>query len=66
MSESEPTCSFCHKPRSKVAKLIVGDGQIAICDRCVAYCFEILRREGIDMTLHEQPAKNESKTENPG
>jgi ATP-dependent protease Clp ATPase subunit len=60
MTDLEPTCSFCHQPKSKVVKLIAGDGEIAICNYCVALCYDVLRREGVDMTLREQPPKNET------
>jgi len=66
MSESEPTCSFCHQPKSKVGKLIQGEGQVAICNYCVALCYDVIRRESVDMTLHEQPPRNENETGTPG
>jgi ATP-dependent protease Clp ATPase subunit len=53
MNESVLSCSFCHQPKSKVEKLIVGEGRIAICNHCVALCYEVLRKEGLDMTLGE-------------
>jgi ATP-dependent protease Clp ATPase subunit len=55
MNDPEPTCSFCHQPKSKVLKLLVGDGQTALCNYCVALCYNVLRREGVDMTLHDAP-----------
>ena len=48
-SMSEPTCSFCHQPGSKVGKLIAGAGQVAICNHCVALCHDVLSRGGVDM-----------------
>ena len=40
-------CSFCAKPHEQVERLIAGPGQVYICNRCVARCNEILRREGV-------------------
>jgi hypothetical protein len=40
-------CSFCLKPHEQVERLIAGPGQVYICNRCVARCNEILRREGV-------------------
>ena len=60
MSDPEPTCSFCHQPKSKVVKLIAGEGQAAICNYCVALCYDVLRREGVDMTLHDAPPGSEN------
>jgi ATP-dependent protease Clp ATPase subunit len=64
MNDPEPTCSFCHQPKSKVGKLISGDGQVAICNHCVAVCYDVLRREGFDMTLRDQPPKDENESGN--
>ena len=41
MSEPLVECSFCHKHKDTVAKLIVGD-QVAICNECVALCSGLL------------------------
>ena len=37
-------CSFCGKPKQEVKKLIAGSG-VYICDKCVASCTEILKKE---------------------
>ena len=41
MSEPLVECSFCHKHKDSVAKLIVGD-QVAICNECVSLCGSLL------------------------
>ncbi len=66
MNNSEPTCSFCHQPKSKVRKLIAGEGQLAICNYCVVLCYEVLRREGIDVTFHDQSPRDENEPNSPG
>jgi ATP-dependent protease Clp ATPase subunit len=63
MNESEPTCSFCHQPKSRVGKLIVGTGQVAICNYCVALCCDVLRQEGFDMTFRDKSPGNKTKDE---
>jgi ATP-dependent Clp protease ATP-binding subunit ClpX len=39
-----PSCSFCSKNQSDVAKLIAGPG-VYICDECIRLCREILHEE---------------------
>jgi hypothetical protein len=46
MSETEPSCSFCHQPQSKVRKLIASDSAVHICNYCVALCHRVLVKEG--------------------
>ena len=41
MSEALVECSFCHKHKDTVAKLIVGD-KVAICNECVSLCGSLL------------------------
>ncbi|HZT66581.1 MAG TPA: ClpX C4-type zinc finger protein [Acidimicrobiales bacterium] len=41
------TCSFCHKDRDQVRKLIAGPGAVHICNECVDLCVEIMRVEGV-------------------
>ena len=41
MSESLQTCSFCHKHKDQVQKLIVSD-MVAICNECVTLCQDLL------------------------
>lgn len=41
-------CSFCHKPQSKVFRIIAGPGlsePVYICDECVKICDEVLEEE---------------------
>lgn len=40
--EPEMRCSFCHKSRSQVKKLIAGENGVCICDECVAACSDML------------------------
>jgi ATP-dependent Clp protease ATP-binding subunit ClpX len=40
-------CSFCHKHKDQVAKLIVSD-QVAICNECVSLCQDLLIDEAAD------------------
>jgi len=41
-------CSFCGKPRSRVASMIAGPTPaVAICNECVALCAEIVSEEGV-------------------
>jgi len=41
-------CSFCHKDRDKVEKLIASKDDVFICNECVELCCEILAEEGFD------------------
>jgi hypothetical protein len=48
--ESEIRCSFCHKSRAVVAKMIGSPGESPksyICDECVQVCVSVLGDEGI-------------------
>ena len=38
---SAATCSFCHKERHEVAKLVCGS-EVSICDECVQLVAEIM------------------------
>ena len=40
-------CSFCLTPHEEVERLIAGPSQVYICNRCIAKCNDILRREGV-------------------
>jgi ATP-dependent Clp protease ATP-binding subunit ClpX len=55
MSENtnSESCSFCGQTKSEVEKLIVGQN-VAICDYCVALCYEALKREGIDLQVNKK------------
>lgn len=47
-SHKRPTsCSFCDRAQAEVRRLIVGRNDVAICDRCVRLCEEILSEEGV-------------------
>ena len=54
MSEPLVECSFCHKHKDTVAKLIVGD-KVAICNECVSLCDSLL----------DEPVKAESVPDAP-
>ncbi len=43
-SENPSHCSFCNRTRAEVNRLIAGPN-IYICDRCINYCSQILKRE---------------------
>jgi len=43
-SENPPHCSFCNRTQAEVNRLIAGPN-IYICDRCINYCSQILKRE---------------------
>jgi hypothetical protein len=50
MAPIEDSCSFCHQPKSKVEKLIRGDNGVAICNRCVAFCYDTFGQAGVDVS----------------
>jgi len=60
MSVQEPSCSFCHRAKSKVQKIIAGDGGVYICNYCIALCYRVLIKEGVDMTTYEEGFKNQA------
>lgn len=43
--DGELRCSFCNVPRAEAKKIIVGPGNVCICDRCVALCIGILKSD---------------------
>ncbi len=49
MKEPEASCSFCGQPASKIEKLLAGQDAARICNRCIAFCYDVLRQEGVDM-----------------
>lgn len=51
-------CSFCGKSQEQVRKLIVGPGDIYICDECIALCNEIIDDEFYE---DEEPAVGEEQ-----
>lgn len=40
-------CSFCGRSNTDVQRLIAGKNGVAICNRCVRLCEEILSEEGV-------------------
>ena len=40
--QPEMHCSFCHKSRSQVNKLIQGPGNVFICDECIKACSDMI------------------------
>ena len=40
--DDEMRCSFCHKTRSQVNKLIAGQNGVCICDECVQACLDMI------------------------
>jgi ATP-dependent protease Clp ATPase subunit len=49
-------CYFCRRSNTEVQKLIIPSGEkFGICDRCVVLCYEVLRKEGVDLTPQPQP-----------
>jgi ATP-dependent Clp protease ATP-binding subunit ClpX len=54
------SCSFCHKHKDNVQKLIVSDG-VAICSECVALCTDLLDdNEHVDLTT-ARPEFNDAR-----
>lgn len=51
-------CSFCGKSQEQVRKLIVGPGDIYICDECIALCNEIIDDEFYE---DEEPVAGEEQ-----
>ncbi len=51
-------CSFCGKSQEQVRKLIVGPGDIYICDECIALCNEIIDDEFYE---EEEPVAGEEQ-----
>ena len=43
-------CSFCHKHKDQVSKLIVSEN-VAICNECVALCQDLLKDETPDSLI---------------
>ncbi|QDX29608.1 hypothetical protein Dpoa569_0001406 [Dickeya poaceiphila] len=41
--DGELRCSFCNVPRAEAKKLVVGLGNVCICDKCVWLCVGILK-----------------------
>ena len=52
----ELSCSFCHKPQHKVARLIASGKnhpRVYICDECVSVCNSILDRNAGESTRQD-------------
>ena len=63
--QPEMHCSFCHKSRSQVSKLIQGPDNVYICDECIRACSDLIGQTpdelGIDDVVEvpaEAPIKN--------
>jgi hypothetical protein len=59
--EEAESCSFCHQPKSKVEKLIQGEDGVSLCNRCVALCYDVLHKEGVDMTSWRKSTPEDNK-----
>jgi hypothetical protein len=64
MEQAATSCSFCHQPQSKVEKLVQADDGVAICNRCVAFYYDVLRREGIDVSRRAFDRNDSGETGN--
>ena len=61
------TCSFCGRGPNDAPKLIAGE-RGTICSNCVAFLYDVLKAEGMDMTLHRKGGsfpRQESGATNP-
>lgn len=54
MELQDSLCSFCGKSNSDVKVLIAGP-RVYICNYCVALCYELLVKQGVDMSVRAQP-----------
>ena len=51
--EAEPVhfyCSFCGKSEREVQSIVKGPS-VYICDECVAFCYTVLREQGVEPRL---------------
>ncbi len=56
-------CSFCTKRDYEVRRLI-GEGDVAICDECIALCVAILDEEGVNVASQsDEPRSEPNETE---
>ena len=46
--DDEMRCSFCHKARSQVNKLIAGQDGVCICDECLQACMDMMGQGAAD------------------
>ena len=46
--DDEMRCSFCHKTRSQVNKLIAGQDGVCICDECLQACMDMMGQGAAD------------------
>ena len=51
----ERCCTFCREPLSSVGKLIESEHGAAICNRCVALCYDAMQRQDADLALPAEP-----------
>ncbi len=56
-------CSFCHKTKDQVDRLIAGDG-VYICDECIEVCQAIIEEETVGRS-NKKKAKNNTKLPTP-
>ena len=42
LGHQEMHCSFCHKSRSQVSKLVQGPNGVFICDECIRACADMI------------------------
>ena len=57
--EDEIRCSFCHKTRAQVNKLIAGQDGVYICDECIEACNNMLQPSALDLAAagYSEPAE---------
>lgn len=58
-------CDFCGKDQSEVEKIIVGQGEVAICNRCVCTSLEIILKAAKDTAIAAVTVVSQPKTEIP-
>jgi len=46
-------CDFCDKDQREVEKIITGTGDVAICNRCVSTCLEVILNAAKDTAIAE-------------
>jgi hypothetical protein len=49
-------CTFCREPLSNVDRMIESQHGAAICNRCVALCYDAMRAAGADLTTPGEPS----------
>ncbi len=51
--ETFDNCFVCGQPKDQVPKLIIGRHG-AICSHCIAFCYDLLVKEGFDMSEYRK------------